>query len=282
MKDTINLYNHWHYGDIFLSRMLIKGLSKKFKINFYHNLKPGLFKDLDDVKEIIGVPKNFSLHNSNLENNIVNTWIGQNNMSYINTLDSQGCSFKNYMKLIRDVLNFYKIEIKDEEYYLPEIFYEKLPNISKIKSNFINIKQNFNKCILISNGDVLSRQSINFDFKPIIEKLSYDFPNYLFLITKDIIHNKKNIFYTGNLTNILPDLLYISYFSTLSEVLIGRASSPYTYFVTKENLTNKDKIIISFNNKKSEGYFYENVQPKFVWSNNYDLNNIYLTIKNNI
>lgn len=280
--NTLHLYNHWHYGDIFLSRMLIKGLSEKYKIKFYHNLKTGLFEDLPFVEEIIGVPKDFNLHYTNLKDGIINTWIGQNGMYYIKNIDSPGCSFKNYMKMIEDILRHYNLGLKEKEFYLPEIIYEKLSNFEEIKNNFYNLKQKYKKCVLISNGEVMSRQSYNFDFSPIIIELANNYPDYLFLITKNFDHNKENIVYTGSLTNKTPDLLHISYFSKLSEVLIGRASSPYTYFMTKENIFDKYKTIISFNNTRNEGVFYENLSPKFIWSNNYNLENVYSTIKNNL
>lgn len=282
MKETIHLYNHFHYGDIFLSRMLIKGLSEKFNIKFYHNLKHGLFNDLPSVEEVCGVPNNFSLHHTDLKNKIVNTWIGQNNMYYIKNADSIGCSFKNYFRFITDVLNYYGIDINEEEFYLPKIDYEKLVDFSLIKENFLQIKNKFKKCILISNGKVLSGQSFNFDFTSVIDKLSNEHPDYLFLVTENTGLKNPNIVCTYDITKRLPDLLYIGYFATQSDVSIGRASGPYTYYMTHENIIDDSKKIISFNNNSHEGFFYEKHKFNFIWSNNFDLQNVYTIIKNNI
>jgi hypothetical protein len=282
MKETITLYNHFHYGDIFLSRMLIKGLSEKFNIKFYHKLNVGLFDDLDFVEEIGNIPNNFSLHQTNLEQKIVNTWIGQNHMSYIKNTSVKGCNFDNYFRMIQDVLNYYNIPIREKEYYLPTIYYDKLKDFETIKNNFLDLKNKFEKCILISNGKVLSAQSLNFDFTPILNKLSEKYPKYLFLVTEDISFKKDNIKSTYELTNRIPDLLYISYFSTQSEVCIGRSSGPYTFSMNYDNFMNNQKKFISFNNTESEGFFYNNHKFNFVWSNNYDLGHIYNTINNNL
>jgi hypothetical protein len=282
MKETIHLYNHFHYGDIFLSRMLIKGLSEKFNIKFYHKLNIGLFDDLDFVEEIGNIPIEFSIHKTNLEKKFINTWIGQNNMSYITNTSVKGCNFDNYFSMIQDILNYYDIPIREKEYYLPTIHYNKLKDFETIRNNFLNIKNKFDKCVLISNGKVLSSQSLNFDFTSIIHKLSETYPNYLFLITEDILVKKNNVKYTYEFTNRIPDLLYISYFSTQSEICIGRSSGPYTFSLNYENFMNDQKKFISFNNNNSEGFFYNNYKFNFVWSNNYNLDHIYDTIFNNL
>lgn len=276
--NSINLYNHWHYGDIFLSRMIVRSLSEHFNIVFHHNLKDGLFDDMTNIKESIGIPKNYLIQSTDLSNFIVNTWIGQRNMFYLKSNFLEGCSFNNYIKLIKDVLNYYDIPLRDPDFYLPRINYEKLKNFSDIKNNFINLTNKFDKTVLISNGDVLSKQSYNFDFSPIIYYLSLKYPNYLFLTTKKNEINNHNIYYTSDLTNKIPDLLYISFFSTMSEVCIGRASGPYTFFMTYDNIMNSNKTIISFNNKKPEGYFYDDIKFNFIWSNDYSSENIIKTI----
>jgi hypothetical protein len=282
-KETIVLYNHYNYGDIHLSRMVIKGLSEKFKIKFYHKLNHGLFEDIPEVEEhSLDNLKNFNLSRSDLNNKIVNTWIGQHGFIYLNSSKCKGCCMVTYSLFLRDVFNFYKIPMKDTEYYLPSINYEKLSDFESISSLFKNTVKGYEKVIFISNGDVQSKQSLNFDFAPIIRNLSSRFPNYIFLITNDIDNKSSNVIYTGNITNRKQDLLYLSYFSTLSNVIIGRSSGPYTFSLVKENLLDENKTLIGFTNIEAESYFYENKKCKFLWSNNYDINNIENIITSNI
>jgi hypothetical protein len=108
MKETINVYNHFHNGDIFYSRVLINALIKNYNINFYHNLITPLLSDIDGVTEIQGVPPNFDIHANDLNSLNVNSWIGQQNMVFVNT-SIPGCSFDNYLILVKHIINHYGI-----------------------------------------------------------------------------------------------------------------------------------------------------------------------------
>jgi hypothetical protein len=263
--------------------MLIKGLSTKFKINYHHKLKGDLFEDLDNVTEF---PQdnlsNYHIDQTNLDAKLVNTWIGQQGYKYLTRGNSNGCCFDNYWGFLNDMIRHYGIDMLDQEWYLPSVDYTKLSDFKEISTKFQEKISEYDKIILISNGDVHSRQSMNFNFEPIIIELSKKHPNYLFLVTKNLQYESKNILYTTDLTNREQDLLYISYFSTKCDVIIGRSSGPYVYSLVKENIMDEKKTIISFNNKECEGYFYRGLKSKFVWSNNYDLNNIKTIIENNI
>lgn len=283
MNETITLYNHYNYGDIFLSRMIIKGLSTKFKINYYHKLKPNLFEDLDNVSE----HPNNNLHNynvssTNFSGKIINTWIGQKSYKYLLNSEEDGCCFVNYWRMLTEVFNNMGIEIMEPESYLPTVNYQNLSDFDTISKKFHDIIDRYKKVILISNGDVLSQQSSNFDFTPIIKDLSQKHPDYIFLVTKSIKHDSENIVYTSDITNKDPDLLYISYFSTKSNVIIGRSSGPYVSSFVQENILDENKTFIAINNKKCEGYFYKKMKSKFVWTDNYKMKNIKSTIENNI
>jgi len=282
-KETIVLYNYYNYGDIHLSRMLIKGLSEKFKIKFYHKLNHGLFEDMVEIEEhSLSNLKGANPSKSDLGNKVVNTWIGQYDFTYLNSSKCKGCCMETYSLFIKDVLSFYNIEMKDHEYYLPSIDYKKLSDFDAITSSIDSVIGNYEKVIFISNGDVMSNQSTNFDFTPIIKNLASKFPNYIFLITNDIDNKLPNVVYTGNITNRKQDLLYLSYFSTLSNVIIGRSSGPYTFSLVKENLLDENKTLIGFTNIEAESYFYENKKCKFLWSKDYDINNIENIITSNI
>jgi hypothetical protein len=65
-------------------------------------------------------------------------------------------------------------------------------------------------------------------------------------------------------------------------VIVGRSSGPHCFTHIKENLLDEKKVYISFTNNKNEGIWYNESIAKQVWTNNYDLNNIYNTINNEI
>lgn len=284
MKNNITLYNHFHNGDIFYSRILINILKDYYNITYYHNLQSPLFEDLPEVNEIVGIPSNYDIHNTNLENNIVNTWIGQKQMIYVSHQPIPGCSFTNHFKLVTDICNFYKIELDGYfNNYLPSINYNNLKSYNNIVEKIKELKLKYDLIILVCDGNVNSGQSHNFNFIPIVEHLSENNPNCLFLITNQLYHNKSNIITTyPQITESLPDLLQISLISTYCDIIVGRASGPFCFTHTKENFNDDKKTFISFTFNESEGIFYYDGENKNLWSNNLNYPNMITTIQNEI
>jgi hypothetical protein len=281
MKETINLYNYFHNGDLFYSRILIEMLKDYFNINYYHNLKPHLFYDLDNVNEIIGIPITYDIHNIDFQNKKINTWIGQRGMKYVNNVNV-GCTFENHFYLAKEICENLGITIDSPENYLPSINFEKIKNKETIDTLLTDLKKRFKNIVLISNGDVNSGQSLNFNFKTIIDLLSKENPEILFLITKPEFNISENVINVSDITKILPDLVEISYVSLFCDIIIGRASGPYCFSQNKENLMDENKTFIGFSHNQLESKFYQNMKSKFVWSNNYNLDNIYNVINNEI
>jgi len=282
MKEKINVYNHFHNGDIFYSRMLINGLIKKFDINFYHNLTAPLLSDIDGLTEIVGIPPNFNIHTNDLQNKNVNAWMGQQNMIFVNT-SIPGCSFENYFEIVKLILNNYEIDIElDEEFYLPTINKEKIFGNENITTFMENLKLSYNKIILLSNGNVNSGQSVNVDLTNLITRLSDNHPDKVFLVTQDILTNATNIINTSSITKIQPDLLQISLISSFCDIIVGRASGPYCFTHTKENLLNPNKTYISFSNNVNEGVWYKNTKATQKWSPDFNIENMYSLINNEL
>jgi hypothetical protein len=284
MKKNITLYNHFHNGDIFYSRILINILIKYFNITFHHNISGVLFKDLPEVNEIIGIPDEYDIHETNLENNVVNTWIGQQGMGYVVNQTIPGCSFNNHFKLVEDICNFYKINLTNNlNDYLPIVNYENLPLNNKITEEFKTFKSKYKLIILVCDGDVNSGQSDNFNFVPIIESLANDNLDCLFICTNQLYPNNDNIINTyPQITGELPDLLEISLLSNYCDIVIGRASGPVCFTHTKNNFNNPNKTFISFTFNKSEGIFYSEGTNKNIWSDNLNYDNIMTIIQTEI
>ena len=282
MKEIINIYNHFHNGDIFYARVLINALIEKYNVNFYHNLNTPLLSDIDGLTEIKGVPPNFDIHWGDLNNKNVNSWIGQQNMIFVNT-SIPGCSFENYFTLVKQIVSHYGIDIKtDEHFYLPVVNYERINNYEMINEKMSELKSKYEKIILLSNGNVNSGQSLNIDLSSLIINLANTNPNCLFLTTNDIQTGYDNIINTSVLTNTIPDLLQISLISTFCDVIVGRASGPYCFTHTKENLLNENKTYISFSYNPNEGVWYKGSKAKQLWSPDFNLHTMFLTINNTI
>ena len=280
----IQVYNHLHNGDIFFSRGLLKLLSQKYEVIMYHNNNTPLFSDLSYVEEIKGIPSEFLPETDSSQiahSGVINAWIGQGGLHY-HSRPPCGCTFENYFEIIKDVARYLNLNLSNIEDYLPEVNFNKVGNYDVISSKMNHLKLKYKKIILISNGDVMSEQSSNFDFTDIVDELSKKYHDYLFLLTKNTYLLKENVIYTEDITQILPDLLQISLISLFCDVIIGRDSGPYCFTHVKDNILNPNKKYICFSGNRQSGIFYSNSKVDFTWSNNYNLNDIKNIIDNKI
>jgi len=272
MKKTLNLYNHFHNGDIFYSRIIIQLLINDYNINYYHNLSTPLLNDIDGLTEISTIPLEFNQEIDNLDNNQINTWVGCYGHKYLKYYNT-GCSFENYMGLVNKISNHYGIIIDDNN-ILPKIFFDKLPNYQKIKTIMEDYVKKYKKIILISNGDVHSGQSQNIDLSSVIYDLSQKNPYCLFLVTQEINMTNPNIVPTSSITQIRPDLNQIGFISTYCDIIVGRASGPFCFAHSSNNLLDETKTFISFSLNKFEGEWYSQSTAKQIWSNDFNPQNI--------
>ena len=262
----ISLYNEYHNGDIFYSRVLIQNISKFFEIDYYHKNNLGQFEDLHNINEF----PILKLNESDSEIPRFNTWVGQQNARFLkDTL----CSFYTNKKILNDFFKKEEFKILNDFELLPVILYENLPNIEIVKTKLSRYSQ-YNKKILICNNKVLSGQSSNFDFDLLLQNLTTKYKNFLFVFTNPTNLEGQNILYIKNLTEVDFDLLYISYISTKCDLIIGRASGPYCYTHVKENLMNVDKKFISICNNELEGVWYKESLAKQIWTNCFEFDNI--------
>lgn len=288
-KNTINLYNQGHNGDIFYSRMIFKPLiSNGFKIKFNHNNNPKIFEDSPTIHN---GPLDLTIHDpvggDDIDKKIFNMWVGKMSGNYYGIggpyyEEVNGCTFQTYKKICDDILKNFKIfNIPDTE-YLPTINFLRLNIDSSIDEKINQSKNNYDKIILICNGDCLSGQAINFNFTPIIIELCKLFPNYLFLTTKLIDYELKNLINIFDWTKLKYDLLHISYISKFCDVIVGRASGPHCFTHIKENLLDDKKTFISFTKRETEGKWYMNSTCKQVWSKEDGINEVFNIISSNI
>ena len=263
---TIKLFNNYHNGDIFYSRLITQNLKDLFDIEYYHSTPLSQFEDFKNIKEFnISTPRFYENTSMSFD-----TWVGQNNAEFLRgTL----CSFYTGKKILINIFNQLGLTIPKDEDLLPYVIYDNLKHIDSVKNKLSNY-DNFLSKILISNNDVQSGQSVNFDFDPIINVLSDMFPNHLFLITNPTSIIKNNVVQIKDITGNDFDLLYISYISTKCDIIVGRASGPYCYCHVKENLMNENKTFISLTHNDIEGIWFKESKAKQIWSNNYDNNTI--------
>ena len=236
MKEIKNIvfYNHFHKGDIFLSRSFIKDMINKLNLNFYylHYNGKDFFNDfkincdlnLNELKNIDNWNCNFIVD----ETMYLNTWYNSCGGKYMT-----GCNLQTFYNLFKNYYNLFQIEIDSMENYIPSVDY-----------SYFDIKVNYNlpknKIILICNNIPLSGQSNTRNIDFIINELSNRFTNIIFLVTNQTNVSNNNIIETKNILKF-NNLFEISHLSKFCDIIIGRSSGPYSFSLIRENIFN-DKI----------------------------------------
>jgi hypothetical protein len=287
--NNVIFFNYFHRGDIHMGRNFIKKMMDLIPANMYistHENDPYILSDIKGLNHLpfsefkrLGVPHTVPFAKDGNGNLFINTWIGQQCED-----KADCCSFPNYVKVFNQTLSSLGFEeMKGGEEIFPSIDYSVF-NINEEVDNFFDVIGN--NVVLISNGDVLSGQCENFDFNPIIKKLSDNHKDLDFIITNSGVEKLNNlsydnIFYAEDLIKKEDgcDLNEISYISTKCRVIIGRNSGPHTFCLTKENITNKDMINIVICEKEKEADYSAHVYPecnmKTVWAPYNSINQVY-------
>jgi hypothetical protein len=277
----ICFFNHYGYGDVHVSRTFINDIVKKLPNNEYYylqNPKRTPHFILKDLKEISpSLP--FSIDKLSPDSHIsqisdltfINTWYGQSNFKYFKITNE--CSFYVVYNIFKDVYEFLDLKIDSFENYLPVINYK---NLEKKMIEIFFQEKKFRKYVLICNNPVLSGQSSNFDFEPIVEKLINLYDDIGFITTSKCLTSKGNLFSTSEIIELDFDLNEISYLSTKCEIVVGRSSGAYTFCLTKENLTNPNKKFVAFSNSEilALGLYPEDYKCGLKWSDDYSYDNI--------
>lgn len=260
MKNIV-FYNHFHNGDLHVSRSFIREIMAKIgsscSFTYSHKNNSGLLSDLPKLKidsnllSSLPVEKTFFRHNETV---FLNTWYNSGQSKY---MSRHGLTFDTLYDLFDDFcLNGLK-ELLNLSFSLsdlhpqPNDFFAKIDfskfDLSKIEKLLQTNKQ---KKVLISNGSSLSGQAENFSFSPVINSLANNHPETLFFCTQkgNDIHPKSNIIFTSDLIGKQCDLNEIAYLSSFCELIIGRASGPWTFAFNYHNLFERKVKFLTFCN----------------------------------
>jgi|TARA_R100000388_G_scaffold89649_1_gene70532 hypothetical protein len=278
----IIFYNQYNRGDIHYSRGFVNHTVNEIKkqrndISFFyaHRALPDVISDISDVTEIPQAPflpppgtqsypwsvkDQVSEFQENGEQIVaINAWVGS--ADFFRSFC--GCCFTGNLKLWRRVWkiledrhDLFVERPENNNDILPQIDYKKYPLTSVIDEHIENT--NYEKRIFVSNGPVLSGQSHNFNFDPIVEKLAQENPTVAFYMTDTTNLNLPNVFKTRYLIGKDGcDLNENSYLSRFCDVIVGRGSGPFCFAGVVENFLDQEKVFCSFSHGRPEGFWYQ-------------------------
>jgi len=273
---NVVFYNHFGNGDLWVSREFVKTMMRLFDADNYYYSHTKDHHIFFDIPELSFRPLNdkclmrepYVMFGDTL---YINTWIGWAYGKYVFpgvsiTLDNYKRMFNDTISLIGDTYVFDKRNIE----YVPN------PDYSYLEDNYV---ENINRFIfnnagrtivLISNGEVQSNQSANFDFMPIISQLAVTYEDSVFIITGDYLGKPDNVVLARDIIGKQEgsELPEISYLSQYMDVIVGRSSGPFVFAQTKLNYSNPNMSLISFTYEKQCAHMLKEHESmaKLYWS----------------
>lgn len=284
-------FNMFRNGDLFVVREFVRELISvlpEYQWHYAHGNHPNSLVDLPciydsmphyhevckflhcknhEISDVLPKSKPLiydeSIRKSVPENNLyINTWPGVYYGHFF-----PRCHYANMHELI-NIWNHisdlvYKYTGKKHTYDKPLVEY--FPTVDESKfdlqkiSNFIesNKYTQFEKHVLVANGNALSNQSKLLSLNHTLTMLAKRNPNVAFIATSKFERNMNNIFFTDDIFCTDYDLPLISILSSYCNIIVGKNSGPYTYANTKRNITDSSKTFISFSNAARDNLLYQ-------------------------
>jgi len=252
----IVFFNYYHYGDIHQSRSFIRWMvSKELGEKYYisQRMKNHVLQDIPELEmvDFSFVEEKGLSHDSEsrvIDGDLfINTWVGQRKAL---------CTLDSHRGLFSDVLRkFVGIDLDSDKTYLPLIDYEYY-DIDKAR-DFMTRRNR--PAVLIVNGDVLSGQSVNFSFNPVVEKLATYNEDVDFYLTDETsrIEGFENVFYTRDVIGKDGcDLNENAFIGENSNLVVGRSSGVYTYVIGEKTVNDHIFSLLCFShNSEDEALF---------------------------
>jgi len=263
----IIFFNHFHNGDVHLSRGFVKAIMTAFpehEYSYAHKNDPNLLADIPNLKHLNNIP--CSQHEGVIKINgdiWINTWYGQQSFHYMN---QYGITFDTLYSALnaatQTIFNKSLAEIEPNPINLfPSIDYMKL-KVDNIHSWLMN---HSGKRVLVENSLSLSGQSNNFDMNQVVVKLANKHPSLMFLTSAPIKDCPTNVFYCGDIIKKSgSDLNEISYLSIHCDVVVGRASGIFSFCMTKENLFQRKASFVCFSNLDTPKFWLHDLFDKTI------------------
>ena len=274
--EKIIFYNHFHNGDIHLSRNFVKFIinqvkfiNKNIQFFYYHPNHPYLLDDIKGLSHIGFVDKD-QWQDYGIDGNVIyiNTWYAIKHFEYMNkygmTFD---CLYSVFDQVCKNIF----------EFSLPQNIESLFPSIDYSKFEIDKAKQFVDSAthplVLICNGQALSGQATNFSLGNSILSLANKYHGISFILTnKEDLPEKGNIFYSSDIIGKNScDLNENSYLSTYCDLIVVRSSGVHTFALVQENLFKRSIPIISFSNLSyPQGSFWlgELFKDKVIYKSN--------------
>lgn len=259
----IFFYNHYHNGDVFYSREFVRDMMAKAGGShvYLHRNDPSIFKDfgIDQAPmegHAIDEQKPFF---DDGESIYINTWVGQSELKFASRL---GCSLMANYAMYSKIYEALGISMEPMDFYIPRVDFDKVGRF-KVGRGFV----------LVCNNMVMSGQSSNFDFDPVVEKLSRTYGDKMFVMTNETSVDRPNVARASEIIGFdKGNLLEISRLSTFASVIVGRASGPFCFSHIVDNMSDPKKSFVGLTLREENSKWVPDSisKAKQLWLNAFD------------
>lgn len=264
----IVFYNHYHLGDLFVSKEFVRSLAQQIpNCEYWHLNHSRALLDLpvttNKLTDVLDDQSKFIIKNDSL---YVNTWVGA--YDYSEEAAPRYCGGIN-LKNIHDIWRYIFINCQNT-LQQPLSFSEDLRLYwPKINCETPQVTLPSGLKVLFSNGAAQSGQSDVGNWRIGIENLAHKFPDVTFICTTPFGTTIKNILFTNNLLNTeitekpapwnpsgICDINEIAKLSTRCDIIIGKNSGPFIYCLHQDNVLDPNKHFIAFNRNPIDQLYY--------------------------
>jgi hypothetical protein len=290
---SVSFFNPCNNGDVHVSRELVRytmrvareKLGAECKFRYYHKNSPRLTVDipeleyhpLTDMPKVSGIS---DLRSFKYKDTIfLNTWYASSPI-----FRGMHCTLNTLHELFRaNLKEWFEHDIDmDVGKFLPtyDDHFLDTSGVDLAVASWHNGSRRYLAKVLLCNGQPMSGQTSmpTGAFEQTIEQLIAKYQDALFIITNpemcafpNVAGN--NVRYTGGIIGVDGcDLPEIAYLSQNCDVIIGRGSGPYSFSLTRENLTDPNKTFVCFTDDERVArwvYMSDAVKAKIVWSRDY-------------
>jgi hypothetical protein len=277
---SITLYNHYHNGDLFVSKQFVKQFVQQFaqySHTYCHFNHPKTLQDLAIAYE--GPPHAFaekSPWSVNHDQLAINTWVGVYQSPCDPPAFYQGGINLRILHSIWSYLSEQLTAILGTPFHLSNNLMDYVPEIDYSQYNVSSVDDyvaaRSRKRVLFCNGAAMSGQSFAHNLSDLIQWFADRYPQVDFVCTAKFVTDRHNIMFTDDICTVEQttpaqvmywnqninrcDLNEISYLSTHCDLIVGKNSGPFVYCLTKQNVNNAAKTFISFNTVAADNLLY--------------------------
>lgn len=280
MLSNLVFYNNYHNGDVHYGRGFIINFAKHIPAQrkwYIHNKHIKTSLGVLEYRSAPQMPMEAHVFKNN-NDLFINCWIGADHRKFLTdgvTMEGNYAKYIEAAKHIKDIIGV-SVPIEPIDHYIPEIDFN-LFNVSRIDSFFAAQERKIK--VFVVNSDVMSGQSSNFDFDPIIGRLADTYPNVLFILSNKKSLLKDNVVYASDINGVHDgcDLCENAYISKKCNVIVGRGSGSFCFSCIKDNWLDESKSILGIGYRRKETLWHDTKNCSF--TDNFSEDNVYNSIE---